>query len=303
MKLLKLTLHNCISYEDEVIDFSNMKLLSIIGDNGSGKSSLLETINFILFGKTKFETDDELIKDNEDDLKGELLFRIDNKEFTVIRTKRRGKSAKLELYNGSNRISGTTIAETEEKINQILNATYDTFINSVFIEQDKFDQPIQLKSAEKYQMLMSFLDIEKYTRLKILAEKKVDGLVTEITFLESKITSLKADIINVAENFEQQTAEIQKRIEAFKKEINKMEQEINETLTEISKLKVVQDNYLQAMQMRKLVEEETRSLNSEFDKKSSCLKTCTLETAATIYKKYLAVDVKDKTSILAKQLI
>ena len=159
MKILNIELHNFMSYKESKIDFFNIKVASIIGDNGSGKSSLLEAITYALFGITRAKKDDEICRNNED-CEVKIKFEIDNKAFTIKRIRKFEKSGKLQLFDSNDEnITGTTTDETQKKIEGILNANYDTFVNSAFILQNKFDEFIKKTSSEKNQIFMSFLDI------------------------------------------------------------------------------------------------------------------------------------------------
>ncbi|MCX7912113.1 MAG: AAA family ATPase, partial [Dehalococcoidales bacterium] len=62
---VRLKLHNFMCYRDEVLDFSGIHLACICGDNGSGKSSLIDAMTWALWGRTrrrsKGTSDDDLI--------------------------------------------------------------------------------------------------------------------------------------------------------------------------------------------------------------------------------------------------
>ena len=58
---LKLQLRNFMCYRDPtVLDFTGIHLACLTGDNGHGKSALLDAITWALWGKARARHDDEL---------------------------------------------------------------------------------------------------------------------------------------------------------------------------------------------------------------------------------------------------
>ena len=59
----KLSLRNFMCYREDAppLDFTGIHLACISGDNGHGKSALLDAITWALWGRARAKTDDELI--------------------------------------------------------------------------------------------------------------------------------------------------------------------------------------------------------------------------------------------------
>ena len=59
---VRLILRNFLSYRDTTeVDFSGIHLACLSGDNGHGKSALLDAITWALWGKARTDRDDELV--------------------------------------------------------------------------------------------------------------------------------------------------------------------------------------------------------------------------------------------------
>ena len=58
----KLTLRNFMCYRDQVtVDFSAVRVACIAGDNGAGKSALLDAITWALWGRARTSTERDLM--------------------------------------------------------------------------------------------------------------------------------------------------------------------------------------------------------------------------------------------------
>ena len=59
---IRLELENFLCYrQPDPLDFSGIHVACLAGDNGAGKSSLLDAITWALWGRARARRDDELI--------------------------------------------------------------------------------------------------------------------------------------------------------------------------------------------------------------------------------------------------
>ena len=75
----KLKLNNFMSYrgETDILDFDDWSVACITGDNGNGKSAILEAITWVLWGKTRVQRSKDLISKGEEGMLAEFEFNID----------------------------------------------------------------------------------------------------------------------------------------------------------------------------------------------------------------------------------
>ena len=170
---LHLRISGFLSYRDPVdLDFDSFELACISGHNGAGKSSLLDSITWALFGEARGRSSD-VINLNQDVKAAEvaLTFAYENNIYRVQRTLPRGKSTVLEfqvLDGGGQKVedgkpkveSGKwkaltekTTRDTQARIEQTLRLDYETFINASFFLQGKADQFTQKKASERKAVL------------------------------------------------------------------------------------------------------------------------------------------------------
>ena len=75
---LELHLRNFLSHRETDIDFRGVHLATLIGENGAGKSSLLDAITWAVWGRSRasYGSDETLITHGEDTLEVEYVFRM-----------------------------------------------------------------------------------------------------------------------------------------------------------------------------------------------------------------------------------
>ena len=75
----KFKLKNFMCYRGatETLDFDQFDVACITGDNGNGKSALLEAITWVIWGKTKVLFSKDLITKGENDMLVDFEFFID----------------------------------------------------------------------------------------------------------------------------------------------------------------------------------------------------------------------------------
>ena len=149
---LKLSVRNFLCYRENVppLEFAGMHVACLCGNNGHGKSALLDAITWSVWGKARGRNQDELISYGADESRVELEFMTRDTQYRVIRSHSRGRSRgrpgatdlQLQILSEDNAqsVSGNTVRETQAKIEQLIGMDYDTFINSAFLMQGRADE-------------------------------------------------------------------------------------------------------------------------------------------------------------------
>ncbi len=181
----KLRLTNFLPYRNAELDFSGIHVACLSGENGAGKSSLLDAMTWALWGRARSRRDDDLIHQGQDEMEVDFSFLLGDDLYRVIRKRRGGKRgvSLLEFQvheNGRWRsLSESTIRATEEKIVRLLHLDYDTFVNSAFLRQGRADEFTVKTPAERKRVLGDILGLsiwEEYAeraraRLKVVQDE------------------------------------------------------------------------------------------------------------------------------------
>ncbi|HZY40853.1 MAG TPA: AAA family ATPase, partial [Anaerolineae bacterium] len=90
---LKLHLTNFMPYRDAEIDFSGIHVGCLTGDNGAGKSSILDAITWAVWGRARSKRDDELVHQGQTDMQVEFTFALGSNAYRIIRARKAGKKS------------------------------------------------------------------------------------------------------------------------------------------------------------------------------------------------------------------
>ena len=195
---VKISLSNFLSYgaEAQSLDFSRFRVACLSGKNGQGKSALLDAITWALWGEARKSSgaqkpDEELLRIGARRMSVEFVFDIEGQRYLVLRSYSRsatGKTSKsiLELQiMGSEKegdiipLTGASIRETQQKLNECLGLDYDAFVNSSMLLQGRSDEFTKKKPSERKNILGRILNLGRYDRLADRARAKQQALNTE----------------------------------------------------------------------------------------------------------------------------
>jgi exonuclease SbcC len=198
---ITLKLRNFMAYHSEVmLDFQGIRLAALTGENGAGKSSLLDAITWALWGKARAKRDDDLIHQGQVEMEVEYTFDLNRDIYRIIRKRdasRKGRSD-LSLHvsdaGGWRTLTETNLRSTQTKINQIMRLDYDTFINSAFLLQGRADEFTTKPAGERKKILGDILGLQIYDeyadRAKTYAaakENEANRITGEINQIEQEL--------------------------------------------------------------------------------------------------------------------
>jgi exonuclease SbcC len=264
---VRLKIRNFMPYRGDMPSFSfeGIQTACICGDNGNGKSAIVDAMTWALCGKTRAKRDDDVIHLWETEATVEFDFKSGEQLYRVIRKRARPKKAtgagqsSLDLMikdeEGFKTISGNIIRETEQKIIDILHMDYDTFINSAFLRQGNADEFTRQQPAKRKEVLSNILGLDIYDRLEEKAREKTRGQQAERTLLESTIRDIDAELAA--------KSELENEFEQAKINLAQIDKEVKEKQSEFDALRHKKQALENKKQQSKQLEEYIASNNRQ----------------------------------------
>ena len=234
----KLKMHNFMPYRGEMpaFSFNGIHTACICGDNGNGKSALIDAITWALWGKSRAKSDDDLITLGEKDMEVEFEFYIGEQLYRVIRKHSRPKSGRvsgqssLDLFIASNSdfnvITGDTKGQTQQKVISLLNMDYDTFINSAFLRQGHADEFTKQPPAKRKEVLANILGLSLYDWLEERSRELSRRQQMEKTQLENAIHEIEQELAHKPE-LEAELGRAQSELDQLEADIKKQQSVLN----------------------------------------------------------------------------
>ena len=196
---LKLTLSNFLCYRDDVppLDLEGIHIACLCGDNGHGKSALLDAITFALWGSSRLgeRNHDDLIHKGQRNMFVDLEFESAGDRYRVVRrrTSRRSQGVTdLQLFirnesGGWLAVTGNTVRDTQALISERIRLDHETFVNTAFLRQGDADHFTTSSPSDRKRILAEVLDLSYYDRLEGRARERYSDLRAEAQRLESEI--------------------------------------------------------------------------------------------------------------------
>lgn len=263
MNIKTLRLHNFMSYKDSQIDFSSDGIYVIIGDTGSGKSAIRESIEYAVFGQTnRSDKIEELVNDTESEMFVELTFSLNNIDYTIKRGINKGSS-----FIEAGDLQSNTIPETQVKIEQTLGFDFKTFFHTTCFEQGKSDAFSLLKPTEAKQMIINLLHLDIYNDCAEEVKKNIDKYSLDRDKISMELNILKSAVTGLQPEDNEDL--ISEQITSKEKELNKITSDINSLLL---KKEDIQEKQTKLHGLLGQLQSETGSLQGQLDSISKKLK-------------------------------
>ena len=181
------------------VDLDRNPTTLIVGENGSGKSTVLDALCFVLFNKPFRQiSKGQLV--NSINLGGtivEIEFVIQKNHFKVIRGM---KPTIFEIYCNGRMMNQDANALDTQKIleQQILKLNYRSFTQVVILGSSTFIPFMQLRSKDRREVVEDILDIKIFSLMNFLLKHKVKEVSEELKSIEYefRLSKEKIDLQN-----------------------------------------------------------------------------------------------------------
>ena len=274
------------------LDLTRTDTTLVCGENGAGKSTMLDALCFVLFGKPYRNINlPQLVNSiNQRESVVEIEFSIGKDAYKVIR----GQAPKLfEVHKNGKMIDQEAKSKDYQRMfeEQILRMNYKSFCQVVILGSANYVPFMRLVAAERRAIVETILDINIFSTMNTMLKGKVSQNREEMVELEGKIAVIKErlslqrkfldektkDEKDLVEKYEAEIKEAEDRIEAIKKEMTGHQEHLTEYLEKIDDKPLIEGNKTKLDSLQKQLTSKVKSLNNsiEFYEKNDTCPTCT----------------------------
>lgn len=190
--------------ETPALSFAGIHTACISGDNGAGKSSIIDAITWALWGKARASGNDELIHQGTAEMEVEFDFLAGGQLYRIIRKHNLPRSQKVSGQGSLDLlichqddfipISGDSKTQTGDKISGLLHMDYETFVNSAYLRQSHADEFTRQAPAKRKEVLASILSLEVYDGFEKEARDRARSAAQEKLRLGTNLSELELEI-------------------------------------------------------------------------------------------------------------
>jgi len=285
----------------------------IVGENGSGKSTVLDALCFVLFNRPFRQINkSQLVNSiNMGSAIVEIEFTIQKNKFKIIRGM---KPTVFEIYCNGKMLNQDANSVDYQKIleQQILKLNYRSFTQVVILGSSTFVPFMQLRSKDRREVVEEILDIKIFSLMNFLLKHKnkevgeeLNTLEYELKLTKEKITmqeqyiqSLKKNKDKIIEEKEHLIFDSHRVLLDEQEKSDKISNEIESAQPELDKkdklLNTIREFHKMEAQLSNRIDENERQ-RKFFSENDEC-PTCT----QTIDEELKQVKIKEKTNRIAE---
>ena len=248
----------------------------VIGENGAGKSTMLDALCFALFGKPfrKINKPQLMNSVNQKDMIVETEFTIGNSRYRVLRGM---KPNIFEIYKDDVMLNQTaSVRDYQNHLEQnILKLNFNSFTQIVILGSSSFVPFMQLPTGARREIIEDLLDIKIFTAMNILLKERLQQNKNNLKDIKYKI-DLEQEKLEVHQKYiDEMQSKNKERIDNLKAEIKKSETAISRLEDDISKnnssVKDLQESVKDEESVQKKLNEILK-IESKFEEKLKKLK-------------------------------
>jgi exonuclease SbcC len=276
-----------LSHSDTKLEFKDGVTI-FVGNNGAGKSSIIDAITYALFGEHKRKDVKSLIRRGANQGYAKIEFSIRDKQYEAFRKIKNKNSNNLEIKffetTNNNRIeiaSGERRQyneSTKEEIEKTIGMDFKKLKIASIVQQGELNAIIEIGATARQELLNNIIGINK---LDIASKYMVENIKKFQKKIKTDLGYDDDDIENLTRNFENYQQDIKEtepkknQLELKQKQIQeKLKKLQNELEIETPKIDKINQLKLRKNELLKYVKEKERVIQQQISENERKIRDC-----------------------------
>ena len=213
----------------------------VVGENGAGKSTMLDALCFGLFQRAfrNIKKEQMVNSINEKDCVVELEFTIGATDWKVLRGM---KPVRFEIYKNGNVMNQNAAVNDQQRWleEHVLKLNYKSFTQIVILGSASFVPFMQLTAPNRREVIEDLLDIKIFSAMGLILKERVRGVnerLREISIkknlLEEKIDMQNGFIQEIENTSKKDVKDKKDKIKSINEQIDRYEDDLKEMSEEL----------------------------------------------------------------------
>lgn len=268
MKLIRLKMINFKKFRNEEIEFQD-GLTGIIGNNGAGKSTIVEAILWSLYGNRALSIKKDFLKNNNanisDSMSVKLVLGTGNQVWSIYRGIRASGQVEAYLEINNKRIA-RGVKDVDDYLTERLHTSAQDFKKTFYARQKDLDNLLKEGGADKKEYLLKLLSLSD---IKPKSNELIKANIKENEGKKNWLDGALKEIGDVGPRLDETVINISKA----KAELDELEKKERELGVAVQKSEMDNEIHSRKEQSHKHLAEEIFKLESSLSRKKNELKS------------------------------